>query len=581
MSRERFALQPRTLPTRWPSQTNASLAFLDRAIVRLGSARNAAPLLHAARPTILGIGSSVTGAYAGCTESIAPYRLSCTRCGGECGGPDRTRESGWLRRFAARLEDSREVVVPARPSTVLNGGRAGDSLQHYSECLESYMPLSRDLHLVVIELAVFRPISFSYLEDLVQSLLLRSPPPTVVLLRTLSAWYCDNSKGRCAATEYRHDAHNAPLAACARRQLEALSDRYQIAFVDQFEAMQESQGEAHVSDNDFYSFTHLAADAASFVPAQTLEGSVHPSALGMLLLADQLLHAVRSMALVLPWRSRALRRPARLPARLVGSTNRTVVRCRACFAFEASDPAAAPAAAVLVAGAAARSDPNASADDGSEFGRFGTSPLPPVDVVRRSGWEYVVDVAKNGHAKRGLATTRPGSTVTFRVDTRPRVPSCDAPLRAQASNDAGAVEGGWAASAAPTEAEPSSAASRQPCPQPYVSLEYLASFEHMGISVVECAHPCDSVHAPWQHSASGRPVRPRRARHPLRPRPFLSSRSSLRSGRVCPGFGVPPGALAAASARRTSWTRASGATAPQSPRAWPSWRARRPSACCA
>jgi hypothetical protein len=131
----------------WAPASGASFAYLDRAIVDLGSAANAAPLLDGlgGNLTVLAIGSSVTGNSGGCTHGLAP---SCRgRCGGNCGASRGMRGDGWLRIFYDGISDGRS-------GRLLNSGKSGGSMVHFAECAGSYLPA--ELQLVVIELAVSR-----------------------------------------------------------------------------------------------------------------------------------------------------------------------------------------------------------------------------------------------------------------------------------------------------------------------------------------------------------------------------------------------------------------------------------------
>ena len=412
------------------------------------------------------------------------------------------------------------------------------------------------LHLVVIELGVYHAheSEFMALEQLVRNLLARTPRSTVVLLRSLSAWYCDNRKHECATDERPHSAELAPQAACAHGQLRALAAHYGIAYIDQFTPLQQVAADRvdprherlraaaaaappqtplcfgvdpsrigaapGTRARDYESFARVPADAAPFIPSRTLDGSIHPNLLGMQLLADVLTHAVRLMDERRRGEpSRAVEgegcgkggcgrrgRPSRaveaeshgqgghlprlplprwLPRpQLASLSNR---RCHACYAFDVpSQHENASASAVR-------------AREVSLYGIVGTSPLPPVSIVHRNGWEYVVDVGANGHVKRGLAATTPGSIVTLSIDSRP-ISACG-----QGGASPGAVGGSG-------QVEASGAALPPLIPmacQPYISLEYLASYEHMGMAEVSCVGGCSCtprqplvLDAAWRQNTS-------------------------------------------------------------------------------
>lgn len=482
-------LQPPRLPVIGPvSHANTSTAFLDRSVLHLGDATNAHGLIRAHRDrrratTLLVIGSSVSGAFAGCTDPVAPFNPGCTSCGADCGAPANDNiHRGWMRLFASDLDSGAIDGFAARESSrVINAGRGGGDITHFADCLDSYSPPNVDL--VVIELAAFRShihestvsstsSSTRMLEHLVRQLKERKPAPTVVLLRSLTTWYCDNRHHECTAGDRMHDGADAPNAAQAQRELSALAAHYGVALIDQYAALQQRPGALRPSTSEavaYYSFAHLAQDAAAFRPERVLLDSVHPRQLGVRLLTDLLAHAVRKMAALptAPTRSAesraasgaALVEERPLPSWLFEPSGQ-LRNCHACFAFDADPaPAASSARQQTAVTAAVRSGAinGARSNASDDYVLFGSSPLPSVPIESNSGWRYVVEWSKNGHAKRGLAASLPGSAVTLRVDTRPL-----------------------------------SGCAR--C-RPYVLLEYLASFEHMGVAQVECAGGCHCLPA--------------------------------------------------------------------------------------
>ena len=244
------------------------------------------------------------------------------------------------------------------------------------------------LHLVVIELTITpaaRAAAASPLERLLRLLLSARKPPTVVLLRPIHTWWKDN------AQQGQH------TGACNHALLQSLAAHYGVAYVDEFSILthDETSSDAH------YTFANLADKSSDLHPAALLVDSVHPTARGARLLGSALGRALRSMLRaaedgLLP----SLRS---LPMHLSGGggSSKYTHQC-----YEFRDPADATA--------------DAPRETSHMWSLSAARPTVPISSDPYSRWDYVLDTSKFGAKRPGLASTVPGSHVTFApLDTRP------------------------------------------------------------------------------------------------------------------------------------------------------------------
>ena len=454
VSREPLVLGPGERDPFVPKSA-ASHELLGRALIKVGTDENAAPLLRALRGgmalnTVV-FGSSVTADYAGCTDGIT---AACKGlCGGDCGG--KPAQDGWVRSFLTSLSQGvLEGVQLSRNVSIrlYNAGMAGDSLSHFSDCLDSYMPVAMKVDLVVVELGVFRHgEGGSSLEAWLRNVLERPSPPTVVLLRGISSWACDNRAYQCHPRERPHGPDSVGYAS-ARLFLEALAVHYGVALLDEFQVLSAVPHSAEQAKAlAFYNFDHTPEDAKPFSVSRLVDVSIHPTPLGVKLYTDLLLHTAYTMlhtglTRLIPHTLEESFH-SRLPGWMAASscpnckTEGGSMLCHSCYSF-------------------------AFDTEQGEFMGF-SSPIPAAAIVERHGWEPSLDVSKNGHKKRGLTALLPGSRLEIELDTVP-------------------MEGG----------------------QPIIAVEFLASYEHMGVAKVECIKGCTCkatiIDALWERKSSER-----------------------------------------------------------------------------
>ena len=159
---------------------------------------------------VMAIGSSVTGAFGGCTHSLSQH------CAHHCGGKCYTlshRGEGWARQFIDWVADEFPVANASQGDHELyNGGKSAVHIEHFAECLDSYLP-SGDIDLFLIELTLpkcYDGMGESSLERLLRLVRLRGA--AVIMLRAL----CQGP---------------TRLQICHEKHIEMLARHYSIPFI--------------------------------------------------------------------------------------------------------------------------------------------------------------------------------------------------------------------------------------------------------------------------------------------------------------------------------------------------------------
>ena len=238
------------------------------------------------------------------------------------------------------------------------------------------------LHLIVIELTITPKFgTASPLERLLRLLLSARKPPTVVLLRPIHTWWKDNAQ----------QGHHT--GACNYALLQSLAAHYGVAYVDEFSILTHDKN----SSDTHYTFANLADKSGDLHPAALLVDSVHPTARGARLLGSALGRALRSMLRAAEDGLLPSMRSLPMPLSGGGGGSKYTHQC-----YEFRDPADAPR------------------ETSHMWSLSAARPTVPISSDPYSRWDYVLDTSKFGAKRPGLASTVPGSHVTFApLDTRP------------------------------------------------------------------------------------------------------------------------------------------------------------------
>lgn len=351
-------------PPTWSSSQELMLA---RGVISLGSRQNAKALLRMVRDpersnqtSVLGIGSSVTQYGGGGRGHCVTF-------------PSRScREDGFLVQAAHALQERGINNV----FNVFNAGRQGGSMDHFADCYKTYSP--PETRLVVIELTITPSPRATPLERLLRLLLSVREPPTVVLLRPIHTWWRDN----------------AQAGECNHALLRLLAAHYGVAYVDEFSLLTHSE-----NSSDTYTFAVLADKSSDLHPAALLVDTVHRTARGARLLGSALERALRSMLRAAEDGNLPSLPSLPMPLSGEGARGKYSNQC-----YEFRDPAA-----------------DAVPRETSHTWSLSTArPTVPISSDPSSRWKYVLDTSKFGAQRPGLASTVPGSHVTFApLDTRP------------------------------------------------------------------------------------------------------------------------------------------------------------------
>ena len=241
------------------------------------------------------------------------------------------------------------------------------------------------LHLIVIELTITPKFgTASPLERLLRLLLSARKPPTVVLLRPIHTWWKDNAQ----------QGHHT--GACNYALLQSLAAHYGVAYVDEFSILTHDK-----SSDTHYTFANLADKSGDLHPAALLVDSVHPTARGARLLGSALGRALRSMLRAAEDGLLPSLRSLPMPLSGGGGGSKYTHQC-----YEFRDPADATA--------------GAPRETSHTWSLSAARPTVPISSDPYSRWDYVLDTSKFGAKRPGLASTVPGSHVTFApLDTRP------------------------------------------------------------------------------------------------------------------------------------------------------------------
>ena len=347
-------------PPTWSSSQELMQA---RGVISLGSRQNAKALLRMVRDpersnqtSVLGIGSSVTQYGGGGRGHCVAFPWR------SCG------QDGFLVQAARALQ--------VRAINVYNAGRQGGSMDHFADCYKTYSP--PETRLVVIELTISPSPRATPLERLLRLLLLVREPPTVVLLRPIHTWWRDN----------------AQAGECNHALLRSLAAHYGVAYVDEFSLLTHSE-----NSSDTYTFANLADKSSDLHPAALLVDSVHPTARGARLLGSVLERALRSMLRASEDGNLPSLPSLPMPLSGEGGGGKYSHQC-----YEFRDPAADAV----------------SRETSHTWSLSNARPTVPISSDPYSRWEYVLDTSKFGAQRPGLASTVPGSHVTFApLDTRP------------------------------------------------------------------------------------------------------------------------------------------------------------------
>ena len=336
--------------------------MLARGVISLGSRQNAKALLRMVRDPEPSNQTSVLGIGSSVTQYGGGGLGHCvTFPFRHCG------EDGFLVQSAHALQ--------ARGITVYNAGRQGGSMDHFADCHKTYMP--PETRLVVIELTITPFQRATPLERLLRLLLSVREPPTVVLLRPIHTWWRDN----------------AQAGKCNHALLRSLAAHYGVAYVDEFSLLTHS-----TNSSDTYAFANLADKSGDLHPAALLVDTVHRTARGARLLGSALERALRSMLRAAE--DGDLPSLPSLPMPLSGGAGRGKYSHQ-CYEFR--EPA-----------------DDVPRETSHTWSLSTARPTVPISSDPYSRWEYVLDTSKFGAQRPGLASTVPGSHVTFApLDTRP------------------------------------------------------------------------------------------------------------------------------------------------------------------
>lgn len=291
------------------------------------------------------------------------------------GGP---KTDGFLMQAIDALNGTWQV----RGVNVYNAGRQGGSMDHFADCYKTYMPPA--VHLVVIELTITKQGTAYPLERLIRLLQSAREPPTVVLLRPIHTWWKDN----------------AQAGVCNHALLRSLAAHYGVAYVDEFSVLTQSENSV-----DAYTFATLVDKSGDLHPAALLTDTVHPTARGARLLGSALGRALRSMLRTAEDGHLPSLRSLPMPLSGGGGGSKYSHQC-----YEFRDPADATHRHVA-------DEPR---EKSHTWSISAARPTVPISSDPYSRWEFVSDISKFGAQRAGLASTVPGSHVTFApLDTRP------------------------------------------------------------------------------------------------------------------------------------------------------------------
>lgn len=409
----------------WQPATGAPPSFLKRGIVHEGEPSQFAPViervLRGEPLTILGLGSSITAIYGGCTRGLQSF---CPmHCGITCQKPASMVLDGWMR-LVVDADARQGAWVPQQlrrhvNHTIYNGGLGGTSLTLFGECVRHWAP--RGVHLAILEFGMLGRGKAS-VERAVRAVRSLDGSPAVIFANFIDGYHELGGNKHKLGTR---------LADGTVVSSDSLRFNRSTPVEDMLSELARHYGAALVSAR---AAVWTALHERGFTLEELTSDGRHPTRRGSALMADMLITLIRRLT------SRARRssptgavgargahvppsRPA-LPAPVALTSERINHEC---YAFLRDDSRSAGKDLYMLLGKAARL------------------------VVDKHGFVFVeTEDGGAGRRKPGLIASTPGASARVRVDTRARFS----------------------------------------LGQPYVTLAYLTSYEHMGRANVSCARAC-------------------------------------------------------------------------------------------